>query len=116
MNQAMRLPLRGLLVRAEGKHFSGGADVATFSGRTVDEARQRFTATSERSVTSKNCRFPRSRGPGGMHGSGSRTRTGMRPHLGGVSARFGQVEASIGTTTLLGGVQRSADAPAQSRP
>src|ERR1700752_3505991 len=44
VNQAKQLPLRALLVRAEGKHFSGGADVAIFKGRTADEARQRFTS------------------------------------------------------------------------
>ena len=42
VNQAKQLPLRALLVRAEGKHFSGGADVAIFRGRSADEARQRY--------------------------------------------------------------------------
>lgn len=36
--------LRALLVRAEGKTFSGGADVSVFKGRTAGEARERFHA------------------------------------------------------------------------
>src|SRR5258708_7932614 len=44
VDQAKQLPLRALLVRADGKHFSGGADVAIFKGRTADEARLRFTS------------------------------------------------------------------------
>lgn len=37
-------PLRALMVRAEGKIFSGGADVSVFKGRTGAEARERFTS------------------------------------------------------------------------
>ena len=44
VDRAKQLPIRALLVRADGKHFSGGADVATFKGRTADEARQSFTS------------------------------------------------------------------------
>src|SRR5262245_35975879 len=44
LRAAVQLQLRGLLVRAEGKHFSGGADVRTFMGKSVDEARQCFTS------------------------------------------------------------------------
>lgn len=36
-------PIRALLVQAEGKIFSGGADVSVFQGRTPSEARERFT-------------------------------------------------------------------------
>ena len=35
-----RAPLRGLLVRAEGKIFSAGADVSAFKGKTGSEARE----------------------------------------------------------------------------
>ena len=37
-------PLRALLVQAEGKVFSGGAEVSVFQGRTPSEARERFTS------------------------------------------------------------------------
>ena len=44
VNQAEQLPLRALLVRADGKVFSGGADVSIFKGKTANEARERFTS------------------------------------------------------------------------
>src|SRR6266566_750549 len=44
VNQAKQLPLRALLVRADGQNFSGGADVAIFKGKTANEARERFTS------------------------------------------------------------------------
>jgi enoyl-CoA hydratase/carnithine racemase len=44
VNQARQLPLRALLVRADGRVFSGGADVSIFKGRTATEARERFTS------------------------------------------------------------------------
>jgi len=44
VSQAAQLPIRALLVQADGKHFSGGADVAIFKGRTADEERLRFTS------------------------------------------------------------------------
>src|SRR5262249_24538823 len=44
VSQAAQLPIRALLVQADGKHFSCGADVAIFKGRTADEERLRFTS------------------------------------------------------------------------
>src|SRR2546425_7815535 len=41
---AKQTPLRALMVRAQGKIFSGGADVSIFRGRTSDHARERFTS------------------------------------------------------------------------
>ena len=41
---AMQTPLRALLVRAEGKNFSGGADVRIFKGRRSVHARERVTS------------------------------------------------------------------------
>jgi enoyl-CoA hydratase/carnithine racemase len=40
---AKQTPLRGLLLRAEGKVFCAGADVNAFKGKTGGDARQRFT-------------------------------------------------------------------------
>ena len=110
VSQARQNPLRALLVRADGKNFSGGADVAIFKDRTAEEARQRFTSHLRTIADPKNCRFqpllPR------------RVLAWRRdwnlplPAISiwaASSARFGQVEASIGTTTLLGGVQRLAE-------
>src|SRR5258706_15520470 len=44
VTQAKRSPLRALLVRADGKIFSGGADVSVFKGVTAVEAHERFTS------------------------------------------------------------------------
>jgi enoyl-CoA hydratase len=38
VTQLKRAPLRALLVRADGKIFSGGGDVGVFAGRTAIEA------------------------------------------------------------------------------
>ena len=44
VNQAKQHPLRALLVRADGKNFSGGDDVAIFKDKSANEARSRFTS------------------------------------------------------------------------
>ena len=44
VTEVKRAPLRALLVRADGKIFSGGADVSVFKGRSATEARERFTS------------------------------------------------------------------------
>jgi len=43
ITEVKRVPLRALLVRAEGKTFCAGADVSAFKGKTTSEARQSFT-------------------------------------------------------------------------
>ena len=116
VNQAMQLPLRGLLVRAEGKHFSGGADVATFSGRTADEARQRFTSHLRTIADLEELPFPTIAAvQGACMAAGLELALACDLIWAASSARFGQVEASIGTTTLLGGVQRLAERAGPSR-
>ena len=57
VGQARQHPLRALLVRADGKNFSGGADVAIFKGKTARKRASASPAICERSPTSKNCRF-----------------------------------------------------------
>ena len=44
LTEVKRAPLRALLMRADGKVFSAGADVSAFKGRTGSEARERFTS------------------------------------------------------------------------
>ena len=110
VDQAKQLPLRALLVRAEGKHFSGGADVATFKGTTSDEARQRFTGHLRTIADLEELPFPTI---AAVHGpcmaAGLELALACDLIWAASSARFGQVEASIGTTTLLGGIQRLAE-------
>jgi enoyl-CoA hydratase/carnithine racemase len=116
VTQAQQLPLRALLVRAEGKHFSGGADVAIFKGRTADEARQRFTSHLRTIADLEQLPFPTiAVVQGACMAAGLELALACDLIWAASSARFGQVEASIGTTTLLGGVQRLAERAGPSR-
>ena len=116
VNQAKQLPLRALLVRAEGKHFSGGADATIFKGRTADEARQRFTSHLRTIADLEELPFPTIVAvQGACMAAGLELALACDLIWAASSARFGQVEASIGTTTLLGGVQRLAERAGPSR-
>src|SRR2546425_4324882 len=103
-------PLRALLVQAEGKIFSGGADVGMFKGRTSMEARERFTSHLRLIADLEELPFPTVAAVQGLC-LAARLELALACDLiwAAASARFGQVEASIGTTTLLGGVQRLAE-------
>lgn len=110
VNRAAQLPLRALLVQAEGKHFSGGADVAIFEGRTADEARLRFTSHLRTIADLEELPFPTIAAvQGACMAAGLELVLACDLIWAASSARFGQVEASIGTTTLLGGIQRLAE-------
>ncbi len=84
VNEVKRAPLRALLLRAEGKVFSAGADVSAFSGRTEDEARERFTSNRQMIADLEELPFPTLAAVQGIcvrgrAGAGAR----MRSHLGG---------------------------------
>lgn len=118
VNQAAKLPLRALLVRAEGKHFSGGADVGVFNGRTAEEARLRFTSHLRTIADLEELPFPTIAAvQGACMAAGLELVLACDLIWAASSARFGQVEASIGTATLLGGIQRLAEraGPARAR-
>jgi enoyl-CoA hydratase/carnithine racemase len=118
VDQARRHPLRALLVRADGKHFSGGADVAIFKGKTADEARARFTSHLRTIADLEELPFPTIAAVQGVCiAAGLELALACDLIWAASSARFGQAEASIGTTTLLGGVQRLAEraGPARAR-
>src|SRR5712691_1786826 len=53
-----RAPLRGLLVRAEGKVSSAGADVSAFKVKTGSEARERFTTHLQMIADLEELPFP----------------------------------------------------------
>jgi len=109
-------PLRALLVRAEGRNFSGGADVAIFKGRTANEAHERFTSHLRTIADLEELPFPTVAAvQGACMAAGLELALACDLIWAGSSARFGQVEASIGTTTLLGGVQRLAERAGPSR-
>lgn len=110
VNRAKQLPLRALLVRADGKVFSGGADVSTFKGRSASEARQRFTSHLHTIADIEELPFPTVAAVQGLCiAAGMELMLACDLVWAAVSARFSQAEASIGTTTLLGGVQRLAE-------
>jgi enoyl-CoA hydratase/carnithine racemase len=110
VSQARQHPLRALLVRADGKNFSGGADVAVFKGKTAKEARERFTSHLRTIADLEELPFPTIAAvQGACMAAGLELALACDLIWAASSARFGQVEASIGTTTLLGGVQRLAE-------
>jgi enoyl-CoA hydratase/carnithine racemase len=116
VNQAGQHPLRALIVRAEGKNFSGGADVAIFQNKTAEEARERFTSHLRMIADLEELPFPTIAAvQGACMAAGLEIALACDLIWAGSSARFGQVEASIGTTTLLGGVQRLAERAGPSR-
>jgi enoyl-CoA hydratase/carnithine racemase len=118
VSEAMRASIRALLVRAEGKVFSGGADVSVFKGRTAGEARARFTSHLRLIADLEELPFPTLAAVQGLClAAGLEIALACDLIWASVSARLGQVEASIGTTTLLGGIQRLAEraGPARAR-
>ena len=111
-----RLPIRALLMQAEGKIFSGGADVSVFQGRTPGEARERFTSHLRLIADLEELPFPTLAAVQGLClAAGLELALACDLIWAAASARFGQVEAAIGTTTLLGGVQRLAERAGPSR-
>jgi enoyl-CoA hydratase/carnithine racemase len=118
VTQIKRAPLRALLVRADGKIFSGGADVSVFKGITAVEARERFTSHLRLITDLEELPFPTIVAVQGLCiAAGLELALACDLIWAAAAARFGQIEASIGTTTLLGGVQRLAEraGPARAR-
>jgi enoyl-CoA hydratase/carnithine racemase len=110
VDQVKRTPLRALLVRAEGKIFSGGADVGVFKDKSAAEARARFTSHLRLIADLEELPFPTLAAINGLCvAAGLELALACDLIWAAASARFSQVEASIGTTTLLGGVQRLAE-------
>jgi enoyl-CoA hydratase/carnithine racemase len=116
VTEAMKAPLRALMVRAEGKVFSGGADVSVFKGRTSSEARKLFTSQLRLIADLEELPFPTLAAVQGLCiAAGLELALACDLIFAAASASFGQAEASIGTTTLLGGVQRLAERAGPSR-
>jgi len=113
---AKQAPLRALLVRAEGTIFSGGADVRIFKGRTSAHARERVTSHLRTIADLEELPCPTLAAVQGLClAAGLELALACDLIWAGASARFAQAEASIGTTTLLGGVQRLAERAGPSR-
>ncbi len=105
-----RAPLRALLVRAEGKIFSAGADVSAFKGISGGEAKESFTTHLQLIADLEEVPFPTLAAVQGLCvGGGLELALACDLLWAAASARLGQPEATIGTTTLLGGVIRLAE-------
>ncbi len=116
VTEVKRAPLRALLVRAAGKIFSAGADVSAFKDKTGTEARERFTTHLRMIADLEELPFPTLAAVQGMCvGGGLELALACDLIWAAASARFGQLEATIGTTTLLGGVQRLTERAGPSR-
>jgi enoyl-CoA hydratase/carnithine racemase len=116
VTKAKETSLRGLLVRADGKVFSGGADVSVFKGVSAAEARKRFTSHLRLIADLEELPFPTVAAVQGLCiAAGLELVLACDLIWAASSASFGQAEASIGTTTLLGGVQRLAERAGPSR-
>jgi len=116
VKQANEGPLRALLLRAEGKVFSAGADVSAFKGKTESGARDSFTAHQHMIADLEALPFPTLAAVQGMCvGGGLELALACDLIWAAASARLGQLEATIGTTTLLGGVQRLAERAGSAR-
>jgi enoyl-CoA hydratase/carnithine racemase len=116
VTKAKEASLRGLLVRADGKVFSGGADVIVFKGVGAAEARQRFTSHLRMIADLEELPFPTIAAVQGLCvAAGLELILACDLIWAASSASFSQAEASIGTTTLLGGVQRLAERAGPSR-
>jgi enoyl-CoA hydratase/carnithine racemase len=118
VDQAARTPMRALVVRAEGPIFSVGADVSIFRDVSTIEGREMFEIYLPVIRKLETLPFPTIAAVQGLC-----VAAGMELVLAcdliwaGDSARLGQTEAMIATSTLLGGIQRitSASLPAQGR-
>jgi len=116
VKEIKRVPIRALLLRAEGKVFSAGADVSAFKGKTESEARESFSSHQQMIADLEALAFPTLAAAQGMCvGGGLELVLACDLIWAAASARFGQLEATIGTTTLLGGVQRLAERAGSSR-
>ncbi|WP_280328547.1 enoyl-CoA hydratase/isomerase family protein [Pseudomonas sp. BN102] len=108
VDQAIDHKARALLTLTEGDHFSAGAHVTEcFLGQDSNSARRTLHRSIPEMHRFENLPFPTVAAVRGMClGGGFEI---MQIHdivFAGESAQFGQIEAVIGTTTLLGGAQR----------
>jgi enoyl-CoA hydratase len=118
LEQAEREPIRALLVRAEGRVFTGGADVNVFHGLTPDQAKDFITGLLEITHRLEDLPLPTL---ACVHGlcltAGFELSLGCDMIWAAESAQFGLVEIVVGLTPLMGGTQRVAEraGPARAR-
>ncbi len=110
--------VRALLVRAEGKVFTGGADVHVFHGLSPEDARGFVADLLELTHRLEDLPVPT---VAAVHGlcltAGFELSLACDMFWAAESARFGLVEIVVGLTPLMGGTQRVAEraGPARAR-
>jgi enoyl-CoA hydratase/carnithine racemase len=116
IDEAERSGLRALLVRGEGPNFCAGADVNIFNDVPASEARHRFSRNLPILHRLENLPFPTVASvQGACIAAGLELALACDMIFAAESAQFAQVEAAIGTATLLGGVQRIAERAGSTR-
>jgi enoyl-CoA hydratase len=109
---------RALLVRAEGKYFTGGVDVKVFKGLSDSDAMQLTADLLAITHRMEELPFPTLASIQGLClTAGLELSLACDMIWAGESAQFGLVEAVIGLTPLMGGTQRIAEraGPARAR-
>jgi enoyl-CoA hydratase len=109
---------RTLLVRAEGKYFTGGVDVKVFKGLTESDATQLTHDLLAITHRMEELPFPTLASVQGLClTAGLELSLACDMIWAAESAQFGLVEAVIGLTPLMGGTQRIAEraGPARAR-
>ena len=103
--------IRALLIETPGPNFCGGVNVGVFKDVSAREARSRFSRGLPLVIHGlENLPFPVVVAVQGLcSAAGLEIALTADIVFAGRSARFSQVEARIGTSTLLGGVQRLAE-------
>lgn len=110
LDDAAKSGIRALVVQSEGDHFMAGANVAVFKDVPELEARWRFSRGLPMLHRLEDLPFPTIAAVQGVcAAAGLEVALGCDLIVCGRSSRFAQVEIMIGTSTLLGGVQRLAD-------
>lgn len=118
LEQAERESIRALLVRAEGRVFTGGADVNVFHGLDPGEAEGFIAGLLEITHRLEDLPVPTL---AAVHGlcltAGFELSLGCDMIWAAGSAQFGLVEIVVGLTPLMGGTQRVAEraGPARAR-
>src|SRR3954469_3745370 len=118
LEEAEREPIRALLVRAEGRVFTGGADVNVFHGLSPDEAEGFIASLLEITHRLEDLPLPTL---ACVHGlcltAGFELSLACDMIWAAESAQFGLVEIVVGLTALMGGTQRVAEraGPARAR-
>lgn len=108
LDEASLSTVRALLIRGAGDRFCAGANVAMFKGRTARDARQKFSKALPRIINRlEELPIPVvAQVQGFCLAAGLEIALACDLILAARSAQFAQVEVHIGTSTLLGGIER----------